>query len=112
LEELTESGEMPPRHTGCGGVYKPDVVLFGDPMPPEIDDCYREVSGSDLLLVVGSSLEVSPVNYLPNLCRSVVIMNLGPTMGDWLASLKIEAKAGEAFAMLREVLEGRGVKLK
>ncbi|MCL5056776.1 MAG: Sir2 family NAD-dependent protein deacetylase [Actinobacteria bacterium] len=61
LEEMVLAGHMPPRHGQCRGVYKPDAVFFGDPLPQEFNDCCREVSQSGLLVVAGSSLEVSPV---------------------------------------------------
>lgn len=111
LEEMATTGELPPRHENCGGVFKPDAVFFGDPLPPDFYDCCREVSESDLLLVVGSSLEVSPVNYLPQLCKRLAIVNMGDTMADNRAILKVEAKAGEAFTLLSGVLKDRGVKL-
>lgn len=111
LEEMVLAGEVPPRHQGCGGVYKPDAVFFGDPLPSEFYRCCREVTDSDLLVVVGSSLEVAPVNHLPQLSRKLAIVNMGPTMEDSRASLKVEAMAGEAFNALKGVLQERGVRL-
>jgi len=111
LVEMVEAGEIPPRHEGCGGVFKPDAVFFGDPLPADFYDCCREVSESDLLVVVGSSLEVSPVNYLPQLCKKLAIVNMGPTMADDRAVLKVEARIGEAFTTLSRVLQERGIRL-
>ncbi|MHB8156079.1 MAG: SIR2 family NAD-dependent protein deacylase [Desulfocucumaceae bacterium] len=108
LEEMVQSGEIPPRHSECGGVFKPDAVFFGDQLPHDFHQCCREVSESDLLVVVGSSLEVCPVNYLPGLCKKLAIVNLGGTMADHLATLKVEASAGDAFTMLAGVLKARG----
>jgi len=111
LEEKVRAGESPPLHAGCGGVFKPDAVFFGDPLPQDFHDCCREVSESGLLIVVGSSLEVSPVNYLPGLCKKLAIVNMGATMADHRADLKIEAGAGQTFAMLGDILRSRGVQL-
>lgn len=111
LEGMVKEGQMPPRHQSCGGVYKPDAVFFGDPLPGDFYDCCREVSDSDLLIVVGSSLEVSPVNYLPGLCKKLVIVNMGETTYDHKAYLKIEAMAGEAFTLLADALRKQGVRL-
>lgn len=108
LEGMVQAGQIPPRHGQCRGVYKPDCVFFGDSLPPEFYDCCQEVSQSGLLLVVGSSLEVSPVNYLPGLCKNLVIINMGETMADHQAVLKIEAMAGETFTALAGVLRERG----
>ncbi len=111
LVRMVAEGGIPPRHENCGGVFKPDAVFFGDPLPSDFYHCCREVSNSDLLLVVGSSLEVSPVNYLPELAKKLAIVNIGPTMADSRAILKIEAMAGEAFTALSGVLGERGVQL-
>jgi NAD-dependent deacetylase len=109
LEDAVLAGQVPPRHVGCGGVYKPDCVFFGDSLPSEFYECCREVSASGLLVVVGSSLEVAPVNYLPGLNKNLVIINVGETMCDHQAVLKIEARAGEAFTALAGVLRERGL---
>jgi NAD-dependent deacetylase len=52
--------------TSCGGTLKPDVILFGEQMPIRPwKAAEQEVRKSDLLIVVGSSLEVNPVARLP-----------------------------------------------
>ncbi|MGI6129441.1 MAG: SIR2 family NAD-dependent protein deacylase, partial [bacterium] len=48
----------------CGQGVRPDVVLFGDMMPPAFGQAMQEVQRSQLVLVVGSSLTVSPANTL------------------------------------------------
>ena len=53
---------------GCAGKVKPDVVLFGELLPREaIEEAERLCAGAELLLCVGSSLEVHPVAGLPGL---------------------------------------------
>ena len=55
-----------PRCTACGGVLKPDVVLFGDMLPPvAVDRAERFAARADLMLCIGSSLVVHPVADLP-----------------------------------------------
>ncbi|MFZ5591771.1 MAG: Sir2 family NAD-dependent protein deacetylase [Bacillota bacterium] len=108
LEEMVEQGDLPPLCAACGGVYKPDAVFFGDPMPPEFDYCCREVADCQLLLVIGSSLEVAPVNYLPYLSKKFAIINMGPTMADSRAVLRLEARAGEVMQALADELTKRG----
>ena len=55
------------RCTGCVGKVKPDVVLFGELLPAEAIARAEELcSNADLLLCVGSSLEVHPVAGLPS----------------------------------------------
>jgi NAD-dependent deacetylase len=55
-----------PTCKSCGGILKPDVILFGEQMPmtPWLT-AEQEINKCDLLLVVGSSLEVNPVAKLP-----------------------------------------------
>ncbi len=48
----------------CGGIVKPDVVFFGEPVN-EIDRAFKEVKKADLLIVLGSSLTVQPAAMFP-----------------------------------------------
>lgn len=76
---LTErlAREAVPR-CACGGVFKPEVVFFGEPVR-ELDAAVGLVSACDLLLVLGSSLTVQPVAALPRYAGGrVVVVNLGP----------------------------------
>ena len=59
-------GDVPPTCTNCDGVLKPDVVLFGEPLPG--DDLLRAQTASrnaDVFLAIGSSLTVEPAASLP-----------------------------------------------
>ena len=49
----------------CGGLVKPDVVLFGEPLGPAFGVAEREIEKVDLLLVLGSSLVVYPAAGFP-----------------------------------------------
>ncbi len=61
----------------CGGVLKPDIVFYGEPVSA-ITEARQLVSGCDLLLVLGSSLQVVPASLLPNCTtRTTVIVNRG-----------------------------------
>lgn len=62
----------------CGGVVKPDVVLFGEEVRG-LEEAAALVAESELLLVLGSSLSVYPVAFLPALAGgAVVAVNRGP----------------------------------
>lgn len=88
-----------PRCVACGAILKPGVVLFGELLPTVAVDRATELSRSaELMLVIGSSLEVWPVAGLPLEARAVVIVNQGPTALDDRALLKIDAGAGETLA--------------
>ncbi len=105
LLERLRAGEMPPR-CRCGAVTRPDVVLFGDPMPESFGQAIQEVERSDLLLVVGSSLQVAPVAYLPNLAQRLVIINLTPTVADGEAEVVLRGRAGEILTKMHDLLTG------
>ena len=94
------SGENPPICAECGGVLKPNAVFFGEALPKvPWEESVELVKNSDLLLTIGSSLQVSPANILPDLAiksgAKLIIMNLTPTPYDSDAELVIREKIGE-----------------
>jgi NAD-dependent deacetylase len=99
-----ERGSLPPR-CGCGGMIRPDVVLFGDRMSEDYYAAERELANCDLLLVVGTSLQVYPVASLPRYARKLVIINLMPTPYDGEAEVVIRQPIGKAMADLLQALE-------
>jgi NAD-dependent deacetylase len=93
----------------CGQVLKPGVIMFGELLEADaIDRAFRLARETKLLLVVGSTLEVQPVAGLPwetvTAGGDVAIVNLGPTAFDQRATLKVDAKAGEALRVVVEQL--------
>jgi NAD-dependent deacetylase len=89
--------------SACGGRVKPDVVLFGELLPQEeIAEAEHLCAAADLLLCVGSSLEVHPVGGLPQLTLDrggrVAILTKGPTPYDALASLRLQGDVAEELA--------------
>jgi NAD-dependent deacetylase len=90
----------------CMGKVKPDVVLFGEFLPEApMSEAQELCAGADLLLCVGSSLEVHPVAGLPDLTLSsggsVAIVTKGPTPYDSEAAVKLD---GDVVAELEAVL--------
>ena len=94
----------------CGGVLKPNVILMGEQLP------YRAWQGAkdavrrcDLMLIVGSSLEVAPVCDLPYMARAhgakIIIVNLHPTDQDALADVVIHADAAVVLPAIVTCLE-------
>jgi NAD-dependent deacetylase len=93
-------GENPPRCEDCGGVLKPNAVFFGEALPRiPWEESVELVKKSDLLLAIGSSLQVSPANVLPDFALKngvkIVIMNQMPTPYDTDAQIVIRDKIGE-----------------
>ena len=90
---------------GCGGLLKPDVVFFGENVPPpRVQECYGLVERSAMLLVLGSSLTVMSglrfVRRAAQLGRPVAIVNQGATRGDEHAGLTIDAPLGDTLTEL------------
>jgi NAD-dependent deacetylase len=86
----------------CGGYYKPDVVLFDEPLPQGVFWLARHaLEQCDLLLVAGTSLEVAPVCDLPILATRrgvrVVVVNLEATYLDERADAVIHADVATAI---------------
>jgi len=92
--------------TYCGSdLLKPDVVFFGENVPrPRVDACFTLVEAAASLLVLGSSLTVMSgfrfVRRAAALGIPVAIVNQGPTRGDELADLKIDAPLGAVLPSL------------
>jgi NAD-dependent deacetylase len=93
----------------CGEFLKPGVVMFGELLPADAIERARALAAeADLLLVVGSSLEVRPVAALPGETLAtggaLAIVNRGSTPWDSRAELVIDAGAGEALRALADAL--------
>jgi NAD-dependent deacetylase len=93
-------------HCDCGEPLKPDVVLFGEWLPEEaIERAYALAADADVLLCVGTSLEVHPVAQLPGITRShggaVAVVTQGPTPWDERAAVKLD---GDVVAELQALV--------
>ncbi|ABV61598.1 NAD-dependent protein deacylase [Bacillus pumilus] len=83
----------------CGQVLKTDVVLFGDRVK-HFDQVEKSLQQADLLLVMGTSLEVAPARYIPedaaqNPSIFKVMMNLSETEYDQLFDLVFHERIGD-----------------
>ncbi len=92
--------------TACTSLVKPDVVLFGEMLPAEaMAEAEALAARADLLLCVGSSLEVYPVAGLPSVTMArggrVAIVTQGPTPYDGDAEMRLD---GDVVAELDAVL--------
>jgi NAD-dependent deacetylase len=104
--KLLEEGIGAPECEACISVLKPDVVLFGELLPEEaMSDAYALASEADLILCVGSSLEVYPVASLPGVTREaggkIALITQGPTPYDSDAEVKL---TGDVVAELDAVV--------
>ncbi|OGQ94723.1 MAG: hypothetical protein A2521_11550 [Deltaproteobacteria bacterium RIFOXYD12_FULL_57_12] len=80
LEDIRRQA-MPPRCTVCAAILKPDVVFFDEQIPPTaLREAEELLAGADLLLVAGTSCQVAPAAYLPDmvLSRGGVLIEINP----------------------------------
>lgn len=93
LEKVLASRGVP-RCTACGGIIKPDVVLYGEALDSAVtDEAVRCVDAADTLLIGGTSLNVYPAAGLLRYFRGrdLVIINQSPTPFDDRAALLIRS---------------------
>jgi NAD-dependent deacetylase len=111
-ERIAAADDGVPRCTACDGPLKPNVVLFGELLSPTVLDRARELcERAELLLCVGSSLEVHPVATLPGLTRraggSVAIVTQGPTPLELVADVRLRGDVVSELDALLDALDGR-----
>lgn len=108
--QLADGFRVPDCHA-CGGVLKPDVVFFGENVPPgRVEAAWRLFGRGAVLLVVGSSLSVwSGYRFVARAAEEgipVGIVNLGPTRGDDAAAARVRGRAGQVLPELADALVG------
>jgi NAD-dependent deacetylase len=109
-ELLAADAQGVPRCAACAGAIKPDVVLFGELLPEAALLRARAMcERADVLLCVGSSLEVHPVAGLPLLTLeaggAVAIVTQGPTPLDDIAGVRLH---GDVVVVLQGLLAALG----
>jgi NAD-dependent protein deacetylase/lipoamidase len=99
------AGEADPHCRDCGGILKSDTISFGQALVPEvIERALAAASEADLLIAVGTTLQVQPVASMVPLARragaSVIIVNDQETAMDALADLVIRAPTGATLTAI------------
>jgi NAD-dependent deacetylase len=107
FEKFVRDGQLPRHH--CGGVLKPNVILFGEQLPVrELVQAQLAVKEADLTLVAGSSLEVAPASDLPELALEngarLLIINYQPTYLDRRADLVIHANVADILPRIVDLV--------
>ena len=95
-------GEGVPR-CACGGVIRPDIVLYEEPLDDAVvSEAIRVISGAEVLIIGGTSLNVYPAAGLINYYRGnkLALVNLSETPYDDEADLVIHEKIGKVFSQL------------
>jgi NAD-dependent deacetylase len=106
LEAFVDHGTIP-HCPKCAGTLKPDIILFGEQLPQKAwMEAQREVRQCDLMLVVGSSLEVLPVAGLPMQALDrgahLIIVNNSPTYLNVRADLVIQEDVAQVLPVIAD----------
>ncbi|MBC7869548.1 MAG: NAD-dependent deacylase [Chitinophagaceae bacterium] len=109
LIQFLEDG-LVPHCKVCKGVLKPDVILFGEQLPiREFQNAQEAARRCDLMLVVGSSLEVAPAGDIPIMAArrgaKLIVINLEPTPADKMAEIVIHARAADILPEIARRVE-------
>lgn len=103
--DRVRSGEADPRCDRCGGILKSATISFGQPLVPAvIARAMRAAEHADLLLAIGTSLQVYPVAGAVPAARSagarIVIINAEPTPFDGMADAVLRERIGDVLPAL------------
>ena len=102
IQERLEAGVEIPLCENCGGLLKSATISFGQPMPVEVlTEAIHLCMSTDLVLVLGSSLQVEPAASLPLQAKrngaALVIINRDPTPLDRVADVVLNESIGESL---------------
>lgn len=98
LEYILQTDGVP--RCGCGGIVKPDVVLYEEPLDEDcINRAINEISEADVLIIGGTSLAVQPAAGLIRFFggRRLAVINRSPTFADDEADVVINGSIGETL---------------
>ena len=104
MEKILRSEGIP--RCDCGGVIKPNVVLYGEPLEKYVCiGARREITNADTLIVAGTSLAVEPAaSFLEDFRgKHLVVINQEPTPADERAELLLREDVAEVFRLLGEL---------
>jgi NAD-dependent protein deacetylase/lipoamidase len=109
LEQL-DGADGAPECLACIAPLKPDVVLFGELLPDEaMAEAHALAAGADLMVCIGSSLEVYPVAGLPGITLGaggrLALVTQGPTPYDGDAEVKLDGDVVEELAAVLAALD-------
>ncbi len=105
-----DSSILPPKCPRCGGIIKDDVVMFGEPIPPDVQKAsFEEARRSDCIIVAGTSAIVHPAAGLPVTVKRKggLIIEVNPYESELseISDISIRAPSGEAMPALVEALK-------
>lgn len=107
---VLEPSNMPPR-CECGGLIKPDVVFFGEPIPWAANmKAFEAAQRCDLILVIGTSASVAPASEIPVMAKQngakVVEINIEKThLTTWVTDLFLEGSASDILSSVVDMVQ-------
>ena len=110
IDNITENFESLPPKCKCGSMLRPDVVWFGEPLPQNIwQSAIKEASVCDVMVIVGTSLVVSPANTLPVYAKQngAILIEVNPektVMSNDMA-LSIQATSAEVLPKMLSIFK-------
>jgi NAD-dependent deacetylase len=111
LDERVPIGTLPPRCPHCGGLVRPAVVWFGEPLDQAVLDRARAAAACDVFLTVGTSAVVYPAaGLIPGAKAAgalVVEINPDATGTSHMADVTLRMKADEALTSIGELSDLR-----
>lgn len=103
--------DIPPKCNVCGGLMRPDVVWFGEPLPSDaLERAFSVSASADAMIVIGTSGVVYPAGALPFVTRSyggiVIEINIDKSAITSVASVFLRNRASVVLPHVVSVLEG------
>ncbi len=109
LREDVSLVSLPPL-CSCGGPIRPDVVLFGEAIPPEAySQAFDAAEKCDLMLVVGTSASVAPASQLPLIAKrkGAHVLEINPVaseLSEWITELHVMESAAVALGKIMQIV--------
>jgi NAD-dependent deacetylase len=100
--------QLPPVCKICKNILRPSVILFGEPLNPDIWEKAERISnGCDVMFIIGTSLNVGPVNQLPLYAKRngaiLIEVNPEPTIFNKIMNYSLQGSATEMLPQLLEM---------
>ena len=108
-DKITSSFSTLPPMCKCGNMLRPDVVWFGEALPQDVwESAIVEASTCDTMIIVGTSLAVSPANLLPVYAKqngaTMIEVNIEKTQMSSQMDLSLQEPAAKALPEILDVI--------
>ena len=106
-----DMNRLPPACGGCGGVLKPDVIFFGEPIPEVAAACsFEEAEKTDCMILIGTTGTVAPANMIPSRAKSsnARIIEINPVPSEYTSGVTdifLQDSATTAMEKLMEEID-------